>query len=323
MKRLLTHLPILLGVTAALLSVCGLSLSQTRPVWQAASQTSISQASISQIPTFTRQTPPTDVSGEFSNQGQRRTYYLHTPPSSTATQPLPLVVALHGSGMQGKDMAEKTALSKLADQAGFIVVYPDGLKQKWNVSGRGPEDNVQFVHALIDHMQQLRSIDAQRIYVVGLSNGGILAQKLACEAPDQIAAIATVAASLPVQFSSHCQTQKPVSLLMINGTADSVVPWQGGAAPKVKVGRNLSIPPIPDVVNFWQQHNACPASGRVEQPSNLVEVTDYLSCQAQSEVMLVALQGAGHVWAGGGYGQSAYGDTTQRVWQFLQRHSLN
>ena len=323
MKRLLTHLPLCLGVAAALLSVCGLSLSQTRPVWQAASQTSISQASISQTPTVSGQTPPTDVSGEFSNQAKRRTYYLHTPPSSTATRPLPLVVALHGSGMQGKEMAEKTALSKLADQAGFIVVYPDGLKQKWNVSGAAPEDNVEFVHALIDHMQQLRSIDPQRVYVVGLSNGGILAQKLACEAPDGIAAIATVAASLPVQFSSHCQTQKPVSLLMVNGTADSVVPWRGGAAPKVKVGRNLSIPTIPDVVNFWQQHNSCPASGKVEQPSNLVEVTDYSSCQAQSEVMLVALQGAGHVWAGGGYGQSAFGDTTQRVWQFLQRHSLN
>ena len=225
--------------------------------------------------------------------------------------------------MQGKEMADKTALSKLADQAGFVVVYPDGLKKKWNVSGAAPEDNVQFVHALIDQMQQLRSIDPHRVYVVGLSNGGILAQKLACEAPDRIAAIATVAASLPVQFSSHCQAQKPVSLLMVNGTADSVVPWQGGTHPKVKVGRNLSIPSIPDVVNFWQQHDACPASAKIEQNSNLVKVTDSPSCQAQSEVMLVALQGAGHVWAGGGYGQSVFGDTTQRVWEFLQRHSLN
>ena len=322
MKRFpLTHLPIYLGVAATLLSGCSLTLSQTKSVWPA-SQTSISQASISQTPTVTGQTPPTDVSGEFSDQGEHRTYYLHTPPSSTSAHPLPLVVALHGSGMQGKEMADKTALSKLADQAGFIVVYPDGLKKKWNVSGAAPEDNVQFVHALINQMQQLRSIDSHRVYVVGLSNGGILAQKLACEAPDRIAAIATVAASLPIQFSSHCQVQKPVSLLMVNGTADSVVPWQGGTHPKVKVGRNLSIPSIPDVVNFWQQHDACSAA-KTEQPSNLVKVTDYPSCQAQSEVMLVALQGAGHVWAGGGYGQSAFGDTTQRVWEFLQRHSLN
>ncbi len=262
----------------------------------------------------------TDITGELLNQGQQRTYYLHTP--THLTEPMPLVVALHGSGMQGKEMAEKTALSQLADRQGFVVVYPDGLKQKWNVSGQAPEDNVAFVHALINHVQQIRSIDPQRIYVVGLSNGGILAQKLACEAPDQIAAIATVAASLPLQFSSHCQTQKPVSLLMINGTADSVVPWQGGASPTVKVGRNLSIPPIPIVVNFWQQHNACPTAPKVEQPSDLVEITDYQPCQAASEVMFVALKGAGHVWTGGGYGQSAYGDTTQRVWQFFQRHAL-
>lgn len=296
---------------AALLLVCGLALSQAQLVQQAASQTD------------TQQTPPADVSGELTDRGQHRTYYLHTPPSYTATHPLPLLVALHGSGMQGKEMAQKTALSELADREGFIVVYPDGLKQKWNVSGKSPEDNVEFVHALIDQMQQIRSLDAGRVYVVGLSNGGILAQKLACEAPDQIAAIATVAASLPIQFSSHCQTQKPISLLMINGTADSVVPWQGGEPPNVRVGRNLSIPPIPDVVNFWQQHNGCPTKAKIEQPSNLVEVTDYQSCQAQSEIMLVALKGAGHVWAGGGYGQSPFGDTTQRVWQFFQRHSLN
>jgi len=264
-----------------------------------------------------------DVSQAFTEQGQRRTYYLHTPIADSPTHPLPLIVALHGSGMQGKEMAEKTALNQLADQVGAVVVYPDGLKQKWNVSGQAPEDNVAFVHTLIDQVQQSRSIDSRRVYVVGLSNGGILAQKLACEAPKQIAAIATVAASLPNQFAAHCQTQQPIPLLMVNGTADTIVPWQGGTSPDVRIGRNLSIPSIPSVLNFWQQHNACSSPPKVEQVSNVVEVTDYSSCKAGSEVMLAKLEGAGHVWAGGGYGQSAFGDTTQRVWQFLQRHSLS
>ncbi len=109
---------------------------------------------------------------------------------------------------------------------------------------------------------------------------------------------------------------------MINGTADSVVPWQGGESPQVKVGRGLSIPPIPEVVNFWQHHNVCGAVSHIEPSTHLVEVTDYPACQTKSEVMLVALKGAGHVWVGGGYGQSSFGDTTQRVWQFFQRHSL-
>jgi len=328
MKRLPPSHPVF-NIGAALLLVGGsFTLTQANLFQQAVFPASV-QASLNAVksPTLTP-TPaprpiPANVLGVMVNQGQRRTYYLHTPSTATATRPLPLVIALHGSGMQGKEMAEDTALSKLADQEGFIAVYPDGVKQKWNVSGRATEDNVQFVHALIGQMQQIRAIDPQRIYVVGLSNGGILAQKLACQAPEQIAAIATVAASLPTQFSKQCQTKQPVSLLMINGTADSVVPWQGGAAPTVRVGHNLSIPPIPDVVSFWQQHNACPTATKIKSSSDLVDVTDYPSCQANSELMLVTLKGADHVWAGGGYGQSKYGDTTQRVWQFFQRHVLS
>ena len=315
MKPFRDRLPVTLG--AVVLMGSSLTLSQVKTAWQTSLQ------GISPTDITPQVSPPSfaiDVAGSLLDQGQNRTYYLHTPASPS--QPLPLVVALHGSGMQGKQMADKTALSKLADQAGFVVVYPDGLKQKWNVSGKDPEDNVAFVHALIEQVQKVRSIDPQRIYVVGLSNGGILAQKLACEAPDDIAAIATVAASLPIQFSSRCQTKKPIPLLMVNGTADAIVPWQGGEAPNIRVGRDLAIPPIPTVINFWKQHNKCSAPPKVEQVSNVVEVTDYQSCQANSEVMLVALKGAGHVWAGGGYGKSPFGDTTQSVWQFLQRHSL-
>ncbi len=263
-----------------------------------------------------------DVAEGLIDQGQNRAYFLHTPLTDTANHPEPLIVALHGSGMQGKEMADKTALSQLADREGFVVVYPDGLKKKWNVSGKAAEDNVAFVHALIHQVENARSIDPQRIYVVGLSNGGILAQKLACEDPHEIAAIATVAASLPTQFSAHCQTQNPIAILMVNGTADTVVPWQGGASPTIHVGRNLSVPSIPAVIDFWQQHNVCQSPAQVQAISDRVEVTNYADCQAQSEVMLVTLKGATHIWSGGGYGQSAYGDTTTRVWQFFQHHSL-
>ena len=272
----------------------------------------------------TAQTPSSfksDVSGTLRDQGLLRTYYLHTPAKSPS-HPLPLIVALHGSGMQGKEMADKTALNQLADQAGFVVVYPDGLKQKWNVSGQSPEDNVAFVHTLIRQVQQIRSIDSQRIYVVGLSNGGILAQKLACEAPNGIAAIATVAASLPDQFAINCQTQQPIPILMVNGTADRVVPWQGGASPDIRIGRNLSIPSIPTVFDFWQRHNVCSSPPQTKQFSKVVKITHY-SCQVGTEVRLVTLEGAGHVWTGGSYGQSTFGDTTERVWEFLQRHALN
>ncbi|MGA7934385.1 MAG: PHB depolymerase family esterase [Kovacikia sp.] len=266
----------------------------------------------------------TDTVGAVTDQGQHRTYYLHTPPSYQAGSAMPLVLAFHGSGEQGKDMATHSGLNQLADQEGFVVVYPDGIDKKWNVSGSAPEDNVAFVHTLINHISQIRTIDHQRIYATGLSNGGILVQKLACEAPNEIAAFATVAASLPVQFKANCQTQTPISMLMINGTADTTVPWQGGTSPTVRIGRNLSIPPIPEVLNFWLQHNSCAPNATVQRLSgDRVQATHYSNCWAGSEVNLYALKGAGHIWPGGGYGQSPYLDASKTIWNFFQRHPLS
>ena len=256
----------------------------------------------------------------FKDQGQSRTYYLHTPQSSLFARPLPLVVALHGSGMQGKEMASKTAFNQLADRENFIVAYPDALQKRWNISGRTSEDNVAFVHHLISQVQQVRPIDSRRIYVVGLSSGGFLAQKLACEKPDQIAAVATVAASLPKKSLSNCQTHHPIPLLMVNGTADTTVPWQGGPIAPTRLGSGISVLSIPAAISFWSQHNGCKSPAKVSQ-SKLIDVTDYTSCRSGSEVTLAALKGAGHVWSGGGYGASQYGDTTQRVWQFLQNYA--
>ncbi|MBW4539765.1 MAG: prolyl oligopeptidase family serine peptidase [Myxacorys chilensis ATA2-1-KO14] len=264
-----------------------------------------------------------DEFGTLQDQGRQRTYYLHTPPNYQSARPIPLVLAFHGSGQQGKPLADLTGLNQLADQQGFIVAYPDGIEKKWNVSGKATtgEDNVAFVDALLAHLKQIRAIDTRRIYVTGISNGGILVQKLACQRPQEIAAFATVAASLPHQFTPTCQTKTPISLIMINGTADAVVPWNGGSPPKVQVGRQLSIPPIPAVINFWQQRDGCtsPATTQTSQ-NDRVEISRYANCRAGSEVVLVALKGAGHVWTKGG--QSAFPDSGQMVWNFFQRHSL-
>ena len=267
----------------------------------------------------------TDLTGSFMDQGQRRTYYLHTPPSYQPNQPLPLVLAFHESEGQGKAMAAHTGLNKLANQKGFLVAYPDGINAKWNVSEQAAtkEDNVVFVPALIAELGQVRAIDHQRLYAIGLSNGGILVQKLACKNPGRIAAFATVAASLPEQFQAKCLPRTPVSMLMINGTADDVVPWQGGAPPSVHIGRNLSIPPIPAVFSFWQKHNGCLTPVTVQQRADKrVTTSSYTHCQAGADVTLIALQGASHIWPGGGYGESTFLDASQTIWSFFERHTL-
>ncbi len=115
-----------------------------------------------------------DEIGKITIGGEQRTYLLHTPKSYRGNQPLPLVLAFHGYGSQGKDLARATGFSNLADQQGFFVVYPDGLEKRWNVldSGFGGVDDAAFVSALIEHLTQIRALDPRRIYAAGVSNGG-------------------------------------------------------------------------------------------------------------------------------------------------------
>lgn len=260
-----------------------------------------------------------DETGELSHQGRRRTYYIHTPKSYNAKNPLPLVLAFHGYGSQGKDLANNTGFNELADRQKFIIVYPDGLDRRWDVAsnGWGGVDDVSFVSALIDHLTQIRAIDRRRIYASGVSNGGFLVQRLACEQNSQIAAFASVAATFAGQIRDSCHPPTPISMLMINGTDDRKVPWNGGSP----VGWYFLS--VPDTINFWRQHNGCTASSPVKQlPSSRVEIARYASCRGGSEVELVTLKGVGHVWPRGGSGPSQLVNGSQEIWNFFQRHQL-
>lgn len=253
-------------------------------------------------------------------QGQPRTYLLHTPKSYQVDQPLPLVLAFHGYGSQGKDMERETGLSDLAEQQKFLVAYPDGLERRWNIvvnPDSSDTDDVTFVSALIEHLAQIRTVDRHRIYAIGVSNGGFLVQQLACEASQKssIAAFATVASTLLEPLQSVCHPPVPVSILMINGTADQKVPWEGGER---AYGSLLS---IPATIQFWRQHNGCPENRPMQlQLNQRVEVERYLNCHKGSEVELVRLKGAGHIWPRGGTGANHLINGSQESWNFFQRH---
>lgn len=117
--------------------------------------------------------PKGDEMGELFHHGQQRTYYLHTPKSYKPSHPVPLVLAFHGYGSQGKDLALSTGFNDLAEQKGFIIVYPNGIDKRWNVTSNWLTgvDDVSFVAALIDHLTKIRVIDKRRIYATGVSNG--------------------------------------------------------------------------------------------------------------------------------------------------------
>ena len=285
---------------------------------------------------------PADVQGEFKHDGLTRTYFVHVPPGYDSTRPMPLVFALHGGRGNGGQASRYSGLSTEADRSGFLVAYPDGFKGFWR-DGRAIEeepagddsvDDAGFLIALIDHLAERYAIDQRRIYVTGASNGAFMANRLACEHADRIAAIAPVIGSMSEAVATSCRPSRPMPVLMINGTEDKLVPWQGNEVTfgRRRLGRMLS---VPEVVEFWVRHNRCidaPVTSRLPDhdpdDGTQVVVTRYLGCRDGSAVDLYAVEGGGHTWPRGVQYLPEFliGRTTQDfdanrvIWEFLEQY---
>lgn len=246
-----------------------------------------------------------------SSTSQPRTYVTHLPNNRQPTQPVPLVLVFHGYGSQGKDLAKSSGLNQIADLENFIVVYPDGLDRRWNVGG---DEDVAFTSSIIQQFQRRYKVDPRRIYAAGVSNGGFLVQRLACEPSSQITAFASIVAAFPKGLQSQCQPNRPIPMLMINGTDDRKVPWNGGALP---YGQILS---VPSSISYWRQHNQCPGSAKIRSINPRVQIDQYTNCKNGSEVELVTLKGAGHVFPRGGGGANSLIDASREVLSFFGRH---
>ncbi|MEH2411705.1 MAG: PHB depolymerase family esterase [Nostoc sp.] len=268
-----------------------------------------------------------DNYGELYDQGKLRTYYFYTPKSYNPDRPMPLVLVFHGDDGSGRSISNVTRFNELADQKGFIVVYPDGIDQKWSLRGnaQGRVDDVLFVSALIDHLQQQISIDSHKVYATGFSRGGILTQALACKLPDKIAGFASVAGSLPVRLKPNCQPQTPISMLMINGTNDHDVLYEGDD--HTQRGALVS---ISDMVDFWRSHDQCTSSNQSPQFSEVqVKTSLYKGCSGNSEVWQLAVVNGGHFWPGGSSTDESLNkfnaklglNASETIWNFFQRHS--
>ncbi|WP_334945949.1 extracellular catalytic domain type 1 short-chain-length polyhydroxyalkanoate depolymerase [Nostoc sp.] len=268
-----------------------------------------------------------DNYGELYDQGKLRTYYFYTPKYYNPDRPMPLVLVFHGDDGSGRSISNVTRFNELADQKGFIVVYPDGIDQKWSLRGnaQGRVDDVLFVSALIDHLQQQISIDSHKVYATGFSRGGILTQALACKLPDKIAGFASVAGSLPVRLKPNCQPQTPISMLMINGTNDRDVLYEGDD--HTQRGALVS---ISDMVDFWRSHDQCTSSNQSPQFSEVkVKTSLYKGCSGNSEVWQLAVVNGGHFWPGGSSTDDSLNkfnaklglNASETIWNFFQPHS--
>ena len=238
-------------------------------------------------------------------ENTHRTYWLHIPPSYDKTKLIPLVLVFHGGGGQPQQIERHTGFSDLADREGFIVAYPEGIDKHWN-DGRenAPQvDDVKFVSALIEDIARSFNVDRKRIYATGISNGGMFSQRLACELSGTMAAIASVAATMPEALSVRCKPVKPISVLIIHGTNDPLIPYQGGALTRTALGGNVLS--APDAIKFWATHNKCSANpvtvqlpDRDPEDGTRIRRERYSPCAVGVEVELDTVDGGGHTLPG-------------------------
>ncbi len=272
--------------------------------------------------------------------GVSRTYRVHVPDGYKATVPVPLLLAFHGSGSNSGDMADLTGLGKVADSAGFLVVYPQGFDYNWHAgldsgSTAAQVDDLGFVRALLTRLKSDYAVDRQRVYATGFSNGAFFSQRLACAMAADFAAVASVSGQMSQALSKVCKPTRPISMLLVHGTADPIVPYDGGS---VKGGsRGGALLSVDATAAFWEHADACPGGGAsVKLPDaspadgTHVRRTAHAGCAAGTEVTLYTIKNGGHTWPDGPqYDQiwiigkvSRALDASATIWEFLARHPL-
>ena len=254
-----------------------------------------------------------NLSKSLTHGGLERAYHLHIPSSYRNSMATPLLVALHGGGGNGQKMATLSRLSLLADQNGFMVAYPEAVEHHWN-DGRGLSqyrsqrqniDDVGFISRMIDDIAGDYNLDEKRVYVTGASNGAMMSLRLGCELADKITAMAPVIGSMPENLVSECAPARPVPLLMINGSHDPLVPWEGGYVHflRKKLGKIIS---VPQTIDFWVARNGCSPEPQITKEPDTdpddgtrVQKSVYGQCADGADVVLYEIKGGGHTWPGG------------------------
>jgi polyhydroxybutyrate depolymerase len=241
----------------------------------------------------------------ISIAGVTRSFTVALPP----VRPAPLVIVLHGAAQSGADMMTRTAWPQVAREGHFGVVFPDGLGHGWadlrpntrRVLFGPPKgtDDVAFITQLIDKFVRDGSADPRRIYVTGVSNGGAMAMTMVCARADLFAAAASVIFNFGDEAAQACHPSRAVPMLMMNGTADPIVPYEGGqGSSRFAAGGFWS---TEQTLAFWRQTNQCEGADAEatelddRDPDDQSTVTRITSnCPAGHDVVLYRINGGGH-----------------------------
>jgi polyhydroxybutyrate depolymerase len=272
-----------------------------------------------------------------------RRYFVHVPPTPPPAEGWPAVLIFHGGGSNPQQTIRYTDLNRTADKHGFLAVYPDGAGRVESVRTFNAGiccgyaqmhriDDVQFTRDLLDDLARRTTIDRRRVYATGISNGAMMAYRLASELSDRIAAIAPIAGTIG---SGDIRAQRPVSVIHFHGTQDEYVRFTGGFGPRSRL--KVEFTSVESTVERWVTHNGCPATPRVDALPDVAD--DGMTVTRQTygpgrdgaEVVLYVIEGGGHTWpgrVGAGPVERLLGPSTRDIdanelmWEFFQRHPL-
>ena len=273
--------------------------------------------------------------------GFRRSYLIHIPKSYDRTKALPLVVALHGGFSTAQRMEEETGLSELADREGFFVLYPNGMTlfgwlQHWNAGhccGKAMKDGIDdvgFVSMVIDQARKHLKVDPARIYMVGYSNGGMLAHFFVAQRPEPFAAVAVIAATIgsrpsPSEPEVRIPPAKaPMPIIAFHGREDDLVPYERG---RLRDWGHLYVP-VKESMGYWVKANQCASIPLREQMmAGRVQKETWTGYKKGEEVILYTLEGWKHSPPTRHHTQGLPGTdplkgfhATDIIWEFFKGH---
>jgi len=262
-----------------------------------------------------------------------RSYEIDLPARTALERALPAVLVFHGGGGNAASVRQQARMSIKGSAEGFVAVYPQGSGgiagklRTWNAGTccgwamQHRVDEMAFVAAVLDDLGTVVAIDRSRVYATGISNGGMMAYRVACAFADRIAAIAVVAGEMT--SSDECRPVRPVAVLVVHGSADRNLPFDGG--PGARAIAVHEVKSVASAIEFWRRSDGC-SEPPARERNGAVARTRYATCEGGSEVELIVIEGGGHSWPGGDRlarfldPPSTDLDATDEIWRFFARH---
>jgi polyhydroxybutyrate depolymerase len=294
--------------------------------------------------------PAADERVTVTSGGEERWYLRHLPPRYDGTEPLPLVIDIHGYSEGAEIHVMHSQMGEFGDEQGFVTLTPQGRGEVpfWDTAPDGVD--VAFIGDLLDHAEETLCLDPNRVYVTGLSNGAMMTSVVACVFAERIAAAAPVAGVAEV---GDCTAERPVPVVSFHGTEDPFLDYEGGFGPataqlpapdgegtlgdlegdeaeQLEETPGADGPSVPEVMAGWAERNGCEDDppGESEEADDVTLLT--YPCPEGAEVELYRIEGGGHTWPGSRFldGVELVGPTTfsisanEVMWEFFEEHPL-